>query len=154
MGADPSDTFRSDPSSACQLLDTLKSFGESVEVIAVSVTSPFPDPDRDPAQVEQMHNLAQSIDHLKQIDQLMRSVSIHGRWIGYDVALPIPTFHSIVAQPGIERDRDQLESLLNTWGLFNERRDAAYFASLANAMNYGPFPFCVVSVSQVLCEPV
>lgn len=69
-------------------------------------------------------------------------------FLGFDVSHPLPTFHSVIAQPML----DGADLYLNDSGLFDDPDRAARAATAANALRYGTQPFCVIGVWNVQRE--
>ncbi len=73
--------------------------------------------------------------------------------MGFDVSIPVPTWHSALIHPGLDRLRPSFPSTLNVNGLCSSVSDAIVLASLANTLEYGLFPSCVLSVASVDLRP-
>jgi hypothetical protein len=69
--------------------------------------------------------------------------------LGYDISHPFPTFHSAINQPGLGDREPSLRNMLNRNGLLDEMSPAADLMAEANELDYGPLPFCVISVWAV-----
>ena len=72
-----------------------------------------------------------------------------GLWLGYDIAWPVPAFHSTLYEPGLAKQDLGLPEILNDHGLIAELPAARLVADVSNAMDYGSLPFCVCSVWNV-----
>lgn len=66
--------------------------------------------------------------------------------LGFDISHPVPSFHSAIYQPGLHRTHPRLPDDLNSFGLFNDLDVALRLLSVANEMDYGPLPFCILQV--------
>lgn len=66
--------------------------------------------------------------------------------LGFDISLPVPSFHSAIYQPGLHRRHARLPDYLNRFGLFADLNTALRFLSMANEMDYGALPFCILGI--------
>lgn len=69
--------------------------------------------------------------------------------VGYDVSLPIPTFHSALVNPGYPFLTEYM-GFVNEYGLLTERRWAIDLMHEANLMGYSDAPFCVLAIYRHL----
>lgn len=68
--------------------------------------------------------------------------------LGLDVSSPIPSFHSIIIQPGLTWDSGRA-SMLNNAGLVGDERSAIELMDEANSMRYDLSFFSVIRVYAV-----
>ncbi len=68
------------------------------------------------------------------------------RFLGFDATLPIPSFHSLIQNPGLDREVPDFPLALNGHGLLDSFDTAREWCRLANRWDYTNGPFCVVAV--------
>jgi hypothetical protein len=67
-------------------------------------------------------------------------------FLGYDVSLPFPSFHSAICQPGLSQANSEVGLRLNSVGLFDTVDAALPYVDEANCLEYAAFPFCLLGV--------
>ena len=91
--------------------------------------------------------LRRSTNHEKLARQTIRQTS---RFSGFDVSLPIHSFHSILVNPGLPEFDETFRPRLNSVGLFSDLTDAEQCMDAANYIAYSDLPFCVLAVYDQL----
>jgi len=106
-----------------------------------------------PADIEHYPNgdlwserLAPALRARQSVHTRLRARPHHLQFLGYDLSHPVPTFHSAIYQPGLSESRPDFPKHLNEYGLFSEHDDALEFLGVANDMDYGPMPFCLINI--------
>ncbi len=94
--------------------------------------------------------LLEQLPRIRRIHQNFAARPQGIRWLGYDISHPIDSFHSAIFQPGLHETCPGLPDDLNRAGLFDDLNAASRYLHAANEMDYGPLPFCVLGIWEVL----
>jgi hypothetical protein len=65
---------------------------------------------------------------------------------GFDVSLPVPSFHSALVNPGLPNFEGTFARKLNDAGLFGSFAHAEQCMEASNQMGYSDLPFCVLAI--------
>lgn len=135
---------------ALRLQEVFEDEGIAFEVIYTEVTEVPTDPSQYPRGPEKQTHLRKSFQSFGDInDHWSARPRPEGVWLGYDIAWPVPSFHSTLYQPGLPKQDLGLPGILNEHGLIAELPVARVVANASNVMDYGPLPFCVCSVWSI-----
>ena len=126
--------------------------GIDVELVYCQIEYIPSDLDAYPHGDEWSRSLTMSLDFRRSNHHLIEGPPIDSEFLGFDVAHPVPSFHSAIFQPGLHRTAPHLRHHLNADGLFSDLKTVKDFVLLANEMDYGIQPFCALGVW--LCRPV
>lgn len=96
-----------------------------------------------------LENLVDVLSHWRNIQDILPERPENVLFLGFDVSHPVPDFHSAIFQPGLSRIYPRLSEHLNRDGLFDESSEALSAVELANSLDYGGLPFCMIGVWQV-----
>lgn len=91
-------------------------------------------------------NLKTVLGHRQDVHDRLGSRPENIEFFGFDISHPVPTFHSAILQPGLDRKHPSLAQELNTHGLVDTIEAASDLAMDANSLDYGPLPFCVLGI--------
>ncbi len=137
------------PQLALDLQQGFRSEGINFEAIYAEIAE-LPDKlDQHPAGELWPKNLTSSLTNMRHIYGRVVKPRDDTVLLGYDLAHPVPSFHSAIYQPGLHRQCADLQSYLNRHGLFEEVEVARQFNSIANQMSYGLLPFCIVAIWEM-----
>ncbi len=124
------------------LASALAQHGVHLEVICVEILG-APGSVKDYAGEKRIRQFA---GYEAKVHDSVSKVINHMEFLGYDVSLPFPSFHSAIFQPGLDKASISLSATLNDNGLIGDAEVAALVCGQANLMDYGPRPFCVLGV--------
>jgi hypothetical protein len=133
-----------------QIRRQLDEVGESTEIIYADIAvaprrQSFELPD--PLSRERERSLAWLITRSAEVEPSPREFVP----IGFDISTPIPSFHSVLVQPGLVRQDSDLAVRLNDFGLIAE--DTEYAAELMNVANGSGYLLSTFCVIRILASP-
>jgi hypothetical protein len=91
--------------------------------------------------------LAEVVSHWQIIHDKLPACQSHGKFLGFDLSYPVPSFHSAIFQPGLHKRRPDLPCYLNSNGLFDDLKTASCFLRDSLELNYS-LVFCVLGIWQ------
>jgi len=143
LNADEGGLVAADLDLARSLATQLAQVGEPTEVIYAEVTVP---PPSTLGESKADRQRADSLAWLASRCAKVPAPSEEFEPIGFDVATPLPTFHSALYQPGLVRKDARFVANLNQSGLVDDIGYAAELMHVANATGYLLSLFGVVEV--------
>ena len=142
--ADDSGDLATDLAVAQGLCDRFSSNGIDVEVIyAELVDVPVLTPT--PSLFETGWRCEDVFARYKRVAEKLLNRPANLTFYGFDLSQPLPTYHSVIRQPGFRALAHRLSSGINQYGLIEDREAARNLLGSANEMSVHR-PICVIGV--------
>lgn len=134
---------------ASSLCDRFCASDIGTEVIYSELTNIPPTAELRQFSPEQWERLRDAFGRFERIHQELGSRPANLMFMGHDVTCPLPTFHSVLRQPGFQAGLPGMPSLLNNYGLIEDIEFARHVLDPLNRLS-GTRPICVVTIWGVV----
>ncbi len=94
-------------------------------------------------------NLAEAVARYQTGSHIRAEAPVGAQHLGFDIAWPVPSFHSAIYEPGLDKVSPNFVGELNAHGLFGDIDQAVAKLDEALSLRYSPTPFCVLGVYHV-----
>lgn len=140
--ADESGDLSADLAVARNLCAQFSSHGIDLEVIYAELTS-IPTPS--PPPFGSRWRLDDVFARYERVERTLVRRPDDLTFYGFDLSRPLPTFHSIIRQPGFRALADRLPPGINEYGLIGDNDAARGLLESSNGWS-APLPVCVIEV--------
>lgn len=136
---------------ASQLQQQFETEGLNFEIVYSEIVE-IPNFEGSPHEGLWSENLKTVLMHRQAVHDRLGSRPENIEFLGFDISHPVPTFHSAILQPGLDRKHPSLPQELNSHGLVDTIETASDLAMEANTLDYGLLPFCVLGIWNYLVK--
>lgn len=124
----------------------IQNLGVEAEIIYVEVLAVPKDITAHELSHEWMQRLTEDFSQWAVVHEKLTRRPTRLQKLGIDVSYPVPSFHSAIYQPGLEKTVPNLPDYLNEFGLVDELDTALALAERANQLESPWRPFCAIGV--------